>query len=219
MGTMLLRLAGPLQSWGMDTFERRGTETAPTKSGVIGMLAAALGRRRHECNGMDDLASLRFGVRVEQAGGLLKDFHTAKSTSSAYITYRYYLSDAVFLVGLEGDNAFLNTLERALKAPAFPLFLGRRSCPPEGRVFLKIENDKNLIDALTYEPTIIPDDKKPIENRRIVIDADDNSRDTYFQRDVPVSFDQTHRKYGFRRVSEPRRIHNPMQELETMGGE
>src|SRR5690554_5614048 len=100
MSTLLLRLAAPMQGWGVDTFERRGTERIPTKSGVVGLLASALGRRRNES--IDDLTKLRFGVRVDREGTLLRDFHTARSQKSAYVTIRYYLSDAVFLVGLEG---------------------------------------------------------------------------------------------------------------------
>ena len=47
MTVLLLRLAGPLQSWGSSArFVRRTTENAPTKSGVIGLLAAAQGRDR-----------------------------------------------------------------------------------------------------------------------------------------------------------------------------
>ena len=54
-----------------------------------------------------------------------------KSKETADVTYRYYLSDAVFLVGLESEEmSFLNALEEALKSPVSPLFLGRRSCPP-----------------------------------------------------------------------------------------
>ena len=47
MTVLLLRLAGPMQAWGVKSrFTVRSTELAPTKSGVIGMLAAATGRRR-----------------------------------------------------------------------------------------------------------------------------------------------------------------------------
>ena len=47
------------------------------------------------------------------------------------MTYRHYLQDAVFLVGLESeDTALLQELETALKHPVYPLYLGRRSCPP-----------------------------------------------------------------------------------------
>ena len=49
MSTLLLRLAAPLQSWGASSkFGRRATEREPTKSGVIGLVAAALGIRRTE---------------------------------------------------------------------------------------------------------------------------------------------------------------------------
>ena len=42
MSTLLLRLAAPLQAWGTASkFERRRTQREPSKSGVIGMLAAA----------------------------------------------------------------------------------------------------------------------------------------------------------------------------------
>ena len=42
MSVLLLQLAGPLQSWGAASrFARRSTENAPTKSGLVGLLAAA----------------------------------------------------------------------------------------------------------------------------------------------------------------------------------
>ena len=47
MATLLLRLAAPLQAWGADSkFETRKTNREPTKSGVIGLLAAALPERK-----------------------------------------------------------------------------------------------------------------------------------------------------------------------------
>ena len=103
MSTLLLRLAGPVQSWGIDSkFEVRRTENAPSKSGVTGLLAAALGIQRNE--DISSLNQLRLGVRTDQEGRLLKDFHTAHSEKNSYITTRYYLSDAIFLVGLECED-------------------------------------------------------------------------------------------------------------------
>lgn len=203
MSTLLLRLAAPLQSWGVDAkFDRRGTERTPSKSAVIGLVAAALGRRRNES--IEDLQSLRFGVRVDREGTLLRDYHTAKSDKSAYVTQRYYLADAVFLVGLEGSEAFLAEIEHSLRSPAFPLFLGRRSCPPEGKLLLGIRRNKNLVEALREEPWLVSDWAQKREaaevHLRIVTDADAVSTSTYFQRDVPLSFNQNHRKFGFRRV-------------------
>jgi CRISPR system Cascade subunit CasD len=205
MSTLLLRLAAPLQSWGVDAkFERRGTERVPTKSGVIGLVAAALGRRRNES--VEDLQALRFGVRVDRDGTLLRDYHTAKNAKTAYVTHRYYLSDAVFLAGLEGDDALLMQIEHALRYPAFPTFLGRRSCPPEGRVSLGIRQGETLLDALQQEPWLAPMQSRIkgalLAPLRIVLDASDGAVSGYFQRDVPLSFDQIHRQFGFRLVAE-----------------
>ena len=84
-----------VQSWGIDSkFEVRRTENAPSKSGVTGLLAAALGIQRNE--DISSLNQLRLGVRTDQEGRLLKDFHTAHSEKNSYITTRYYLSDAIF---------------------------------------------------------------------------------------------------------------------------
>lgn len=79
MATLLLRLAAPLQSWGMDSkFETRKTNREPTKSGVVGLLAAALGIGREEPEKLIPLNQLRFGVRVDQEGDFLVDYHVAR---------------------------------------------------------------------------------------------------------------------------------------------
>ncbi|MEV6973738.1 type I-E CRISPR-associated protein Cas5/CasD [Kitasatospora sp. NPDC093806] len=71
---LLLRLAAPLQAWGAGSrFDRRGTQPHPTKSGVVGLAAAALGRDRAEDVG--DLAALRFGVRADRPGTPVHDYH------------------------------------------------------------------------------------------------------------------------------------------------
>lgn len=205
MNTLLLRLAAPLQSWGIDAkFDRRGTRPVPSKSGVIGLVAAALGRQRNE--GIDDLQALYFGVRVDRVGVLLRDYHTAKSIKSSYVTNRYYLSDAVFLAGLEGAVTLLEEIDVALQHPAFPLFLGRRSCPPEGKVSLGIRRNKDLAEALREEEWLVSAwirSKEPRHVRLpIVIEAGKEMGGTYFLRDNPISFDQNHRKFGFRPVTE-----------------
>ena len=99
MTVLLLRLAGPLQAWGVKSrFTVRSTELEPTRSGIIGMLAAAVGRRRTDP--IEDLLSLRFGVRKDQPGRVIRDFHTARTLDgkdSMPLSHRYYLADAVFI--------------------------------------------------------------------------------------------------------------------------
>ena len=132
MATLLLRLAAPLQAWGADSkFETRKTGREPTKSGVVGLLAAALGLRRDEREALLRLTGLRFGVRVEREGQLLVDYHTAKTQDekTSYVTYRHYLQDAVFLAGIESeDAALLQQLQQALLHPVFQLYLGNVLC-------------------------------------------------------------------------------------------
>ena len=223
MSTLLLRLAAPLQAWGSDSrFETRRTGREPTKSGVIGLLAAALGRSR--ADPIDDLCRLRFGVRVDQEGQLLRDFHTAhQGDKTAYVTERYYLCDAAFLVGLESeDRAFLQTLEQALRAPVFPLFLGRRSCPPTLPIVLGIR-EGSLVDVLKQEPWLASPwmlrqyRKKPL--LRLVTDSGCGGRNMGIQRDLPITFHISARSYAYREMEEhlptapPDALHDPMAEL------
>ena len=200
MATLLLRLAAPLQAWGADSkFETRKTNREPTKSGVIGLLAAALGLRRDESEGLARLTGLRFGVRVEREGQLLVDYHTAKTQDekNSYVTYRHYLQDAVFLAGLESeDTALLLQLQDALQHPAFPLYLGRRSCPPALPLCLGLRQG-SLQEVLQTEPPLCPG-----KLRRMVLDADPQEPGAAVQRDVPVSFDPHHRQYGYRSARE-----------------
>ncbi|MGW8989124.1 type I-E CRISPR-associated protein Cas5/CasD [Streptomyces zhihengii] len=224
---LLLRLAGPLQSWGdRSTFNRRETRPEPTKSGVVGLLAAAEGRPRDAA--LDDLNDLRLGIRVDQPGTLLRDYHTVgdyrgqpllsaavnakgvqKLTSPAkhtHITQRFYLQDAVFLAAVHGPADLITVLEHAMRHPAFPLALGRRSCPPTQPIVLG-QRTGTLEDVLRAEPW----QARPAVRRRWAhknhnaasIDlpgtlddpAGDDIRD-----DVPVSFAPTGRRFTTRRI-------------------
>ena len=124
MAVLLLRLAAPLQAWGSNSkFIIRNTEREPTKSGVVGMLAAALGiQRNDDPKKLEPLTALRFGVRAEKEGRLLKDFHMVHSPKTTDVTERNYLSDAVFLVALESEDiAFWQKIAEALQHPGYPL--------------------------------------------------------------------------------------------------
>jgi len=231
MSTLLLRLASPLQSWGCDDkFIRRGTTHEPTKSGVIGLLAAALGRSRE--SDLSDLTMLKFGVRSDQPGQLLRDYHTAcfDKKKPPYVTERYYLSDAVFLVGLEGDDGLLQRLDEALNEPAFPLFLGRRSCPPSGRISLGVRKSplKQALHEESWQASLWYQ-KRSSDNPRLTLTLDAEKTSAYTRRDTPLSFDQSHRKYVLRHVEEKAEAvavinnykctgneteHNPFAELE-----
>jgi CRISPR system Cascade subunit CasD len=139
--TLLLLLEGPLQAWGVGPrMEFRDTAPLPTKSGVVGLLANALGRRRTDP--IDDLARLRMGVAVLRPGRLLVDLQAVLDVATVgggtknKLTRRRYLMDASFLVGLEGGRETLVKLHEALADPARPLYLGRRGCFPSPPPYL-----------------------------------------------------------------------------------
>jgi CRISPR system Cascade subunit CasD len=160
MATLLMCFDGSIQAWGVQSrFDIRETVMEPSKSGVFGLVAAALGRDRSDQ--INDLADLRLGVRVEREGQMRRDYHTATKwirdrrtqkweASFATLSTRFFLADAVFLVGLEGENRqLLEQIDHALEQPHWPLFLGRKACPP-GRP-IRLENgvvDESLENAL-----------------------------------------------------------------------
>jgi len=207
MSVLLLRLAGPMQSWGSTSrFARRDTQREPTKSGVLGLLAAAQGRRRTD--DIEDLLGLAFGVRVDQEGRLLRDFQTAHRVDGTALplTDRYYLSDAVFVAAVEGEDSLVEALDAAVRQPAFPLYLGRRSCPPSLPIALGLR-EAPLEQALRDEPWQAAEwyrRKMPLNTvaLRMVRDAEDGEL-TDTARDVPLSFDPRHRRYGWRSVAYP----------------
>lgn len=211
MATLLLRLAAPLQSWGSSSkFNIRMTEREPTKSGVIGMIAAALGIQRNENSEMlKCLSEMRFGVRVDNEGKLLKDFHMVHEEKNSHLTERYYLSDAVFLAALETDDKkLLDDISYALKNPVYPMFLGRRSCPPTLPVFIGIR-EADLKESLKNEAPLC----RINGIQRIVYDVSENG---VIVQDVPVSFSQLHRIHGYRMKKEEimkLNEHDPFEEL------
>ncbi|MDP4511814.1 type I-E CRISPR-associated protein Cas5/CasD [Nonomuraea turcica] len=225
--TLVLRLGGPLQSWGdRSVFNRRETRPEPTKSGILGLLAAASGRPREES--LDDLLGLQLGVRVDQPGSLLRDYHTVsdyrgrplpqagvsakgvqKPTSPAkytHVTQRFYLQDAVFLAALHGPAALVETLAEAVQRPAFPLALGRRSCVPTQPLFLAIRQGP-LLEVLETEPWQATDTAKQLyargRGRPTTIDVsatldDPDGEDSLT--DVPHSFAPRERRFSSRRI-------------------
>lgn len=147
MPTLLLRLAGPMQSWGTTSrFDQRDTGKEPSKSGVIGLLAAALGIDREYWDDLKPLTQLNMAVRHDRPGVPKRDYQTAQNIISAdrskihdtAVTTRDYLADAIFLVGLEGeDYPLLAKCHSALRNPVWPLALGRKSYVPSESVWLE----------------------------------------------------------------------------------
>ena len=153
MSTLLLWLKGPLQSWaGGEGYAHRPTDDYPTKSGVIGLVAGALGRSRQADS--SDLAGLRFGVKTLREPKRLTDFQTMGERAPGKpnpLELKDYLMDAGFLVALEGDRSLLEQCRDAIHHPVFMPYLGRRACPPAGPIQTRLTDD-SLSDALLTVP-------------------------------------------------------------------
>ncbi|MEU2730599.1 type I-E CRISPR-associated protein Cas5/CasD [Streptomyces griseoviridis] len=208
---LALLLAGPLQAWGAASrFSRRTTESAPTKSGVIGLLAAAAGIARDDDAALAALAALRFGVRIDQPGTRIRDFHKAMhpvTGKTMPLTERFYLADAVFVAAVEGDHALLERLDAALRSPVYPPFLGRRSCPPATRVDLGLHRDAVLEDVLRTvawqaSPWYRRRHHHPETGQLTVLrekqPGEDTPADTLC--DQPLSYSPAHRRHALRSV-------------------
>ncbi|MGW0822472.1 type I-E CRISPR-associated protein Cas5/CasD [Streptomyces sp. NPDC002845] len=246
---LLLRLAGPLQSWGERShFNERDTAGFPTRSGIIGLLAAALGRHRGE--NLDDLAHLSITVRADRPGVLLRDLHTvggglpAKATvttaegkkrsgdTGTLLTHRSYLADAAFTLALtaDGDTNLLDQTAAALAAPHWPPYLGRRSCPPEGPLFLGHFDD--VLHHLVHLPIAAPPppqvtrgiefladhplDHLPAPDTSTPPDTETGAHPVGEVNDQPLTFHSRHRAYRARPLYR-RTLHLPAAQHTGLG--
>lgn len=217
MPTLLLKLVAPMQSWGVQSnFTHRDTGFEPSKSGVIGLICAALGRDRAER--IDDLAALKMGVRVDRQGTVLKDYHTAKNVMRAgggkpketELSDRFFLADAAFLVGLEGNDenrVLLETIQHHLKHPVWMLFLGRKAFPPGEAIWIPNPQDKTkpggikelpLREALVKGHARLRSSGTDTPETRLVLE--DEFGDVV-RPDQPITFRKGARQFTVRRVN------------------
>ncbi|GAA5502390.1 hypothetical protein Dxin01_02134 [Deinococcus xinjiangensis] len=209
MATLLIRLVAPMQAWGTRShFDDRDSEAEPSKSGVLGLVAAALGIDRAEP--IDHLASLTFGVRVDREGIVRSDYHTAQlfpgeRKANTSVTRRTYLSGAAFWAALGGERALLEQIDAALHNPHWPLYLGRKSFPPSQPVWWQGGvHDGDLLDVLRAAPSLRDEKEEQDAPYRFVVDrstvAGDSTRlSPALRRDDPVApFAQ--RRYALRDV-------------------
>jgi CRISPR system Cascade subunit CasD len=207
MSVLLLRLAGPMQSWGTRSrFSNRDTGLEPSRSGVIGLLCAALGRPREQP--LNDFLPLKMTVRVDREGRLMRDYHTAqnvrradptKGTQDTVLSERFYLADADFLVGLEGDDVFLKWLDDHLRRPVWSLFLGRKAFVPSLPVSEGVRDGDNRLDVLKCSPWWKREsDRKAPDALRYIDEVEFGKGEPRL--DVPLSFVSRDRRFAVRHV-------------------
>lgn len=217
MSTLLLRLVGPMQSWGTTSrFDERDTGKEPSKSGVVGLLAAAMGIDRANWKDLEPLTKFAMGVRHDRSGSIKRDYQTAgcsardtiikadgtQSKAGGVVSQRFYLADAAFLVGLEcEDRSILERAYAALGDPFWSLALGRKSYVPSEPIWIKGGlRDTPLRAVLIQWPwigTLRKWETEPPARLLIACESDDGSGTLHM--DQPLSsFDE--RKFGARFV-------------------
>jgi CRISPR-associated protein Cas5/CasD subtype I-E len=156
MEYLVIRIQGLLMSFGEgDHWDVRGTNKFPTKSFIVGLIAAGLGLSRNATTKLRELSQgFSFACREDSSPGFLRDYHTildtmkadGKRNKNAVVSPRHYLSDGCYTVLLGIKN--IENKQRIINAftdPVWPPYLGRKSCVPSAPLFrgeiVKADND------------------------------------------------------------------------------
>lgn len=172
--TLVLSFDAPLQSWGIGAKGTvKTTAREPSLSGVVGLIANAMGRDRTDS--VSDLATLRMGSRTDRRGSTVRDYYTAGTTTGigirsetrdedgkrvfkdsvskeGIVGTKYYLAGACFTVALAGDAHLIEASAKALASPARVLYLGRRSCPMGASPVLTVLDGDDIEGTLRSTP-------------------------------------------------------------------
>lgn len=179
MRALLLHLEGPLQSYGTEAVDsRRPVAEMPGRSMLVGLVANALGYRRTEPDRHEVLQRrVTYAARLDRSGSRVRDFQTAqlgagdvawttwgvpqgrdggpKTYETPHIRYMDYHADRVCVVALslaDGEGPTLDEVAEALRRPARPIFLGRKTCLPSAPVLAGIREGADVVEVLMREP-------------------------------------------------------------------
>ncbi len=189
---LLFRLYGPMASWGdIAVGENRPSLPHPSKSAVLGMVAAAVGIKRDEEDKQQQLSvGYGFSVLVHSIGTPLSDYHTVQVPSSGtgrnrrtfntrrdeivsmpkhnlntILSRRDYRLDAFYTVVLwqrDGAPYELKELADKLNAPVYHLYIGRKSCPLALPVKAQVVNAASIKEAFTKAEFPILEELQPL---------------------------------------------------------
>ncbi|GGP55993.1 hypothetical protein GCM10009347_23310 [Shewanella algicola] len=157
MKTLILKTEG-LSAYGLQTFDvHRRANHFPTRSAIVGLLAAALGITRQEHQALYELSEqITTAVQVNLAGEKMMDYHTVQNFRSpdgkiqkgTKPTYREYWCDSEHTFAISAESELIRKLEAAVKTPKFTLFQGRKCCPLTRPLFDRVLDESNPAIAL-----------------------------------------------------------------------
>jgi CRISPR system Cascade subunit CasD len=191
----------------------RTTDQSPTKSAILGMIACAQGIERDDQAHHQRLANtIKMAcVQLQLEGASvspppLRDYHLIRCFKG-YVTTRqeeldpqspktdsltserYYLQDQTWVVLLQVPDEDVDGIIAALQRPYWPIYFGRKSCPPSAplnpRVLQSTTPRECLEEAVAssfyyLDRTVVPG--------QVFWDEDfglEGSRRSTFRRDVP----------------------------------
>jgi len=214
--SLAMYLDAPLQSWGYQSkFDRRTTLSYPTRSGVLGMICAAMGIDRADSAHLAEFAQVGMAVHTLAQHGRLTDFHTVgggwdrktdplnvvrkaqdspgRNSGDTVVTRREYLQDTRFGVVLSGRRQLVAEIADALRNPTWGIWLGRKSCIPASPVCQGVFDTDEEALARLVELAGIP------EPSRTVTEPAEFAEGTDTLMDIPLDFAE--RRFGPRRVA------------------
>ena len=162
---LVLRLEGPLQSWGENAkWDFRDSSTMPTKSGVVGLLGCAMGQERGSQVLVELAQSITVAVRADRPGAKFVDFQTVqgdplmaatgkpKTTGNTILSPHAYLQDASFTVFIDTTPEWQQRIISALENPRWCMYLGRKNCGPSRPILADRMEAADLMEALKEYP-------------------------------------------------------------------
>lgn len=179
---LILRLDAPLVSFGGPVVDNRGvTQDFPGLALLTGLLGNALGYEHRDAEALGRLQRrLRYAVRRDRRGSFLRDYQTvdlgqpflsgggwttrgraegrAGGTASekTHIRLRDFIADSLYTLVLTlappQEPPDLDALERALREPERPLFIGRKCCLPAAPLLAGRLQASSLRQALAQVP-------------------------------------------------------------------
>lgn len=215
---LALLLDGPMQSWGFTSrFTRRTTALHPTKSGIVGMLAAALGIDKHGSDEAQQLAPLAAltctTIALPKQRGAhqlpmlrLSDYHTigggydkkteamkkpraaSGATLDTVLSERHYLLDARFGVLLEGARPLLDEIAAKLRDPKWGIWLGRKCCLPASPILAGVADDRPAALRLLLARIGYAEERAIASFDHVIEGAGAEGLDAEWLNDVPIAY-------------------------------
>jgi len=184
MKALVLRFDAPLVSFGAPVVDQNGfVQLFPALSMLVGLFGNALGWDHRDFAALDALQGrLRFASRIDRRGEALVDYQTVdlgtpwmRAEAAGWTTrgrlstrggasgdgthqrYRHYRADSIHTVTVSvlGDAApALEDIAEALREPARPLFIGRKTCLPATPILVGVVEAPSLLAALATIPRL-----------------------------------------------------------------